>query len=247
MNKNLISLLAGTSLLIIFIFPIRGFSQKNDLNNGVRKIQVKSLPDGVLVTIKGEYEIHGRAPFYLPFPLNGRYSVQASKNGYENWSSKKFFSNNSENIFIIHLKKKTRAKAAVRSLLFPGWGHYYTGRKFGGIFFTSTVALAGAYAIFTQFDYKDEVDSFNRLKDQLTTLSPEELQQLNRQYGKIDDADTRRKRAFIVVGSLWALNILDSVIFFPDYGRGASSSKKQIQVSQDFSMDSVKLGLSLIF
>ncbi|RMF69521.1 MAG: hypothetical protein D6743_01695, partial [Calditrichaeota bacterium] len=152
-----------------------------------------------------------------------------------------------EKTMMIKLKRRTRTKAALRSFVFPGWGHFYSKRKASGILFTTVVAGAGAYALFTQLDYKDEVDKFNDLKDQLRTLSPEKLQELNDQFGKVEDADDRRKRAFVILGSVWVYNILDAILFFPDFGHIELSKNKQVHISQNFSNDTVKFGLSLEF
>ncbi|MFQ5707989.1 MAG: PEGA domain-containing protein [bacterium] len=208
---------------------------------------VNSNPAGAVVTLEGEYKVTGRTPFTVTFPLVGKYHIRAAKQGYESWSTKVFLTGNSESNLSISLKRLSRAKSALRSFFVPGWGQFYSDRKFHAFLFASMGVAAGAYSIFRQIDYKDEIDKFNRLKDQVSQ-STVSLQDLNKQFDKIEDADSERKKAFVILGAVWFYNFLDALIFFPSHeGQLNVSSNKRFQISQNVSKDAVELGVKVQF
>ena len=133
-------------LFLIVIFPFNSFGQEDDKSNelnlekkanekspGVNLVKIQSSPLGATVKLNGLYSIVGRTPFLVPYPLEGRYKIKATKEGYESETSHVNFFGNSESSIFIKLKPRTRIKAAMRSLLFPGWGQLYSGDKFRGV------------------------------------------------------------------------------------------------------------------
>ena len=101
-------------LFLIIMFPLSLFGQdggkSNDLNAAkktkkkspsVNLVKIQSSPLGATVQLDGVYSIVGRTPFLVPYPLEGRYKVKASKDGYESETSQvNFFGNNESSIFI---------------------------------------------------------------------------------------------------------------------------------------------------
>jgi len=90
---------------------------------------INSEPPGAAISLEGDYTINATTPCRLPDNLNGRYMLRASMPGYESWSGDIMIVPGQNNYFSFSLSSKTRYKAALRSLFFPGWGQYYSGQR----------------------------------------------------------------------------------------------------------------------
>lgn len=237
-------LLAGVLIAAAASLPASVWGQDGDAEHN---FVVQSKPQGALVKLEGEYEVSGRTPFTVTFPLMGRYEIEAVKAGYEKWASEVFLTGNSESNLTISLNRLSRIKAGLRSLFIPGWGQYYSDRKAHAFFFATAAVASGALATFAQLDFKSEVDEFNRLSENLGRESVT-LEDLHRQYDKVEDADDFRKKTFIVLGSVWFYNFIDALIFFPSHrGQVDITSNKKFQISQSVTDESVTVGVDVKF
>jgi len=209
-------------------------------------LTVKSNPQGAVVELIGEYEFVGRTPFVLPYPLFGKYRVKASKSGFEVINTEMSLSGDVGYTLDLHLLPKTRLKAFSRSIVFPGWGQYYSGRKFTGSLFLG--ATASALVVFAkneqryrnaQTDYKNAASLYNLPGASFEERSQAYLQVQNA-LKKLDDRENARNISLYVAGGIWLLNILESVLFFPD-------NAKKIDVFQKMSLNVMpdKSGLRL--
>jgi len=243
-------LLITFNALLLFLYSFLGVASstlgQESKSLAGNLLTVKSKPEGAIVQLIGEYEFVGRTPFILPYPLFGKYQVKASKSGFEGINTAIHLSGEVGYTFNLYLKPKTKLKALSRSLAFPGWGQYYSGRKFTGSIFLG--ATASALVVFAkneqryrnaQTDYENAASLYN-----LPDASFEERAQLDMQVQSalknLDDRKIARNISLYVAGGIWLLNVLESALFFPDYA-------KKINVFQKMSLNVMpdKSGLRL--
>ena len=123
----------------------------------------------------------------------------------------------------IALPRKRKSGAVVRSLLFPGLGHFYSGRSGRGVLYLlAELAVAGGtgYAIElgrrAREDYHDAKTAYLSLPDGLDQPAYD-----NARSGMVRKWDeTRTMRRYQIVGlcalaGIHALNVLDATIWFP--------------------------------
>lgn len=222
--KILISVLA----LIVFL-PFDSFGQADDKSNEldleeqaspkspVNLVKIQSSPLGATVQLSGLYSIVGRTPFLVPYPLEGRYKIKATKEGYESETSHINFFGNSESSIFIKLKPRTRIKAAMRSLVFPGWGQLYSGGKVrGAILGAASIGLIG-WTLFAHNDYNTSQNAFDRALENFNKQeikSEESSRNVDNKLAEAQDDYDFRKTMLLVTASFWAYNLIDSFIFF---------------------------------
>jgi hypothetical protein len=183
-------------------------------------VTIESTPPGALVYLTGEYQFVGRTPFLLPYPLYGKYRLQANRRGYNTVVSEHNFTGESNSVVKLRLSAKTPLKAFSRSLLFPGWGQFYSGRKAAGSFHVGTTAVAGIALAIRENHYKDAQTDYEAAYEnyQRGGSFDDEQQAFNRlqsAWQKLDKAKNYRNTSLYLLVGFWALNVLESVLFFP--------------------------------
>ena len=105
-------------------------------------------------------------PIRFPGELQGKFKLTVRSDGYETHRQ-------TLNLYLqypmeltLNLKPKTNIKAALRSLLIPGWGQMYSGRKGMGMIFTLLAAGATGYYIITDNNFYDKLDEYVRINSQ---------------------------------------------------------------------------------
>ena len=208
--------------------------------SGKDLVTINSRPSGAVVHLDGEYQFIGRTPFVVPYTVIGKYEVKASKPGYQPVRRVITFAGDASQELKLQLQLKTRLKATGRSLLAPGWGQFYSERKMIGSIYSSSAAISLIYLIKTQQDYLTSSRDYESL---LTTsnvggLSYEQqravIEKVENAWKSVESkSDTRDLNLYIIAG-IWAINMLDSYLFFPNYGR-------EIDVFQRFSLNSMPI------
>ena len=182
---------------------------------------INSDPPGAVITLDGEYKISATTPCRLPNDVNGKFALKATMPGYESWKGDIVIIPGQPNNFTLDLSAKTRFKAAVRSLFLPGWGQYYSGNKSRGFLINGATLAVGISTIVAQYDFRNKRNDYDRAKlDLQNATTYEEIQRLQQvvQDKNRDayDAESARNTLFYVTAGLWAYNVLDAVIFFPE-------------------------------
>jgi len=153
--------------------------------------------------------------------------VRATRPGYEKWTQAVVFSSEISQNLMIELTPKTRGKAALRSLLIPGWGQYYADEKtrsaIWGLAALSSGVVAAVYESryrSREDDWKDGMERFNRAETvgDKERLKEEVISLQRRAY----DAETDRRRAWSIVIGVWVVNMLDALVFFPEENKFAA-------------------------
>jgi len=193
-------------------------------------LQINSSPQGAVIELTGQYTFVGRTPFIVPYQLYGKYRIRASKEGYESKTARVNLVKQGFNTVTIKLSRKTRAKAALRSALFPGWGQFYGQNKTRGFLVSAFQLTLGAVAAFAVTDYNNKKNDYDQALanfDQ-NQLNQEEAQiafeQLQREFRRADDALNFRNTALYLTAGFWLYNIFDSLLFF-------SSGKATISIT----------------
>ena len=194
------------------------FSQK--LPKG---IEINSNPEAASIFIEGE--VVGKSPLVFPYTLNGKYQIRAIKRGYDTWKKTiKFTSNGPASITII-LKRKNRFKAAVRSIVWPGWGQLYSDKRIRGRL-TQVVqwGLVGAI-VYAEIDYRQKLDSYEDALQRYNQAKKSYLNkdyawnEISKDYAKVDKAFKLKKTFIGAALGVYAFNVLDALLFFPQYYR----------------------------
>ncbi len=185
-----------------------------------QRLLIDSTPAGAFVEINGAYHFVGRTPFVLPRPIQGEYLFKAKVEGYETSNSRVDVSRSGVNKITIKLSKRTRPKAAVRSIFLPGWGQFYGQGPVKGMLTVLGQAALGAATIVAAVDYENKKDdyeralsSFNRIRFNLEDANAA-LQAVNRKLSNARDAQDLRNAMLAATAGFWFLNVLDSILFF---------------------------------
>lgn len=234
-------------ILLLVTIPVCSLAQEKvdpkDVNlvkkkesNNANLVKVDSTPPGVIVHFNGLYSIVGRTPFVVPYPLEGRYKIKATKPGYESETSSVNFVGNSESSIMVKLKPKSRRKAALRSLVFPGWGQFYDDDKLRGVIISAANIALIATTSLAFNEYNQSQNALDRaVKNFETAMTEENSRIVQERLAEAQDDYDFRKTMILVTASFWAYNVLDSILFF-------SSGRDGIQVKTSFSSSANSFG-----
>jgi hypothetical protein len=201
-------------------------------------VSVSSRPSGATVILSGDYTVTGITPTSFSQGLQGLYRITAHHEGFETYHSTVVLSGRDAVALDFKLIPKTRLRAAIRSLVIPGWGQRYVDSKTKGTVLTlgAVAALATAGAMHLKYENRrDDFDDYNALFHATRSVEEREkmLAQLYTYQKKAYDAENNRNIALGVVGAIWAYNLLDAILFFPDYGLSVSGASLGFQPDHD--------------
>ena len=215
---------------------------------------VRSNPEGAEVTVEGDAIVSGVTPTFFQQGLIGQYRVQIKKYGYENYSTRVVLDPSRQMEISIDLSRKTGLKAAVRSLVIPGWGQRYGGQKSKGFLFHLLAAGSVTAYLIADHDFDKKYDRFQQREDAFDSASAAGAgyADMERLYGELVDAQQKaydaeevRRVTIGVVAGVWALNLIDALFFFPD--EGGTFSVKGLTVTPTADPNNVGLTLSRAF
>lgn len=205
--------------VFVFIRFVIGFVSTG-VYSQTNQITLSTNPNGAKIEMKGEYIITGVTPLKIPYDLTGVYKIKSSRNGYENWSAIYDFSGNNSKDFFFKLKPKTRFKAGLRSIFFPGWGQFYSDRKIQGFLISGLELTSALYTIKKITDHNRIIENYDKLlgnynKTNLTYQKRQNLKnQLINQEIKAEEAYDKKQMWIYILASVWTYNILDAIVFF---------------------------------
>ena len=169
----------------------------------------------------------GRLPIFDKEVDQGDYSLNFSSPGYESLTRNYRVSLGQQINQQINLRPKTRSRALLRSLLFPGLGQYYSadkdhgGRKVAGLIYATSavICIAGSGYLWNEFatannDYEDAKNNYL----QATLLADINNGRLDMEK-KHQISKDAQSTAFSITGitlGLWLWSTLDATFFFPN-------------------------------
>lgn len=240
--------LIHTPIRIILAFVAMSLTpvSAQNANGGQQLVTINSRPSGAVVHLDGEYQFVGRTPFVVPYAVVGKYEVKASKLGYQSLRRVITFSGDASQELQLQMKLKSRARAVGRSLLAPGWGQFYSDRRTVGALYSTGTAISLVMLIKSHQDYLRMSRDYESLlaRSQIGGLSYQQQREVfdtvNSAWLDVEKKSDLRDVNLYVLAGLWVVNILDSYLFFPNYGR-------EVEIFQRFSLHSRSLqdGLSV--
>jgi hypothetical protein len=216
---------------------------------------INSDPPGAAITLDGEYKLTATTPCRLPDNITGKFMMKAMMPGYETWSGDIMIIPGQANNFAFNMSAKTRLKAGLRSLFIPGWGQWYGGDKTRAFVVNFATLGFGVGTLIADHDFRVKKDDYDEANSDLANATSYEeitrLRQLviNRNRDAYN-AETTRNTFVIITAALWAYNIFDSMVFFPErklYFHQESIPIKQASIQPNFSLNTVGLTLTATF
>lgn len=207
----------------VLLMGMMQFCRGQNSEGDKKGLIIRTEPPGAMLYFDGDNSFVGAAPFKLKSNMVGNYRITAAKSGYEKRRFDYFFKGNESGVMKIRLQPKTEVKAGLRSLVFPGWGQYYSERKTSALFISLMTAAAGVGTLIAHRDYERVVDSYNLALDEYE--KNKKNYELSNQYWRIvadkqkkaDALFQRRQTWLYVTGGLWLYNFLDAIFFFPSF------------------------------
>lgn len=233
--------LASMVLLLLLIMAGSGLCQ-GDTTRVI--LRITSTPPGATVNLEGAYQLTTTTPADITQELIGTYRVKAEKYGYESWESYITLTPNQPASLRINLSAKTRVKAGLRSIILPGWGQFYSGRKGMGYFFAiGTVTLATGFVL-ADLDYSNKYDNYVNVRNSFDNAPSIEQkialkQQMDDKQRVAYDAQNLRNVALGVGIAFWAYNVVDNIFFFPPLESGVFE-----RVSANYDLQTGKIRLT---
>jgi hypothetical protein len=218
-------------------------------------LTVTSEPPGAEIFLRGDAALTGVTPSIFSQGLIGDYQLTLRKRGYENYSTRLVLDPFQKQQLSVSLVPKTRIKAAARSVFIPGWGQRYADKKTKGFVFTLLSLSSVAAFVVADQDFSDKFDTFEKRRSEfdeaLTTpgTSRDELERqlrlLNDAQDEAYDAENIRRVTIATAIGVWALNVLDALVFFPE--EHGTFSVKGLSLVPDVRDQTMKVTLSTRF
>jgi hypothetical protein len=128
-------------------------------------------------------------------------------------------------VISLEVAPKTRTKATVRSILFPGLGQKYMGNHGRGWFFQSLFLGVGVWAIEERQDYlsaQKEYEFDQQQLDNASTISEIEAARLEAEesWDKAQKRERRRNWSYIALGTAYLWNVIDASFVGEPSSRG---------------------------
>ncbi len=202
--------------LLLAAVSVRG---QEESKAPVRNITIKSEPAGALVLLSGEHRFAGRTPFILPYHLAGKYRISTNKRGYESFRAEYNFSSSTKGLLMLKLDVRTAGSAALRSFVAPGWGQFYSERKKWGLLWVGATTGSLAAFVVNELNYRDAQNDHRAALKALQNgpYSAQQKDAFDSALRRVNNAEDDRNLSLYILGGAWALNLLDSVIFFPNH------------------------------
>ncbi len=214
------------SIQLLFFILLLGFTAVTaQTENSDKYVTIDSRPSGAVVHLEGEYQFIGRTPFVVPYTVIGKYDIKASKLGYQGIQRSVTFSGNAPSEVQLRLSPKTRLKSFSRSFIIPGWGQYYSDRKLVGSLYAGVTAVSVIFLLKSQQDYMMASRDYENVlgKSELGGFSYQDrvrlLNEVDNEWKDLQKAEDVRNANLLIVAGVWALNMIDSFFFFPNYSR----------------------------
>jgi len=190
----------------------------------------------------GTYNFTFVAPGYEP--LNIRYSLTP------------------ENQLVVNeeivLNRKTRSKAMIRSLIYPGWGQSYSSdpsfpkrETVGRVFSLSAILSASAsvaswYGYFeSRTRYKSAYNNYKNAK--LLPALIETREEMREVHSEMTSFQSIAISLSSLYAGIWLLGSLETIISFPNYGIASSNTHNDVKLTYDDELKGANLSINVSF
>jgi len=213
-------------------------------------VLINTDPQGSLVRLTGELSLSGVSPVKFDRLLSGQYEIRVIRQGFEEYHSVAYFSEAQASQLDIKLVPKTKTKAFLRSLIIPGWGQRYYGNKNKSALFAIGMAASVVGYYFVKDDYDSKFDDYTARKEAYESATlwsdlPGLQAAMNDAQKRANDAEDKVNIMAAAVIGIYAINLLDSFLFFPEFDR--YTEYKAITAHPALDGDKVGVSLSVRF
>lgn len=196
------------------------------------EVRIATRPAGADVVFDGRAV--GKSPIGVGRVPYGRYQVSASRDMYEGKSETVVVDGPSHE-FTLTLTPKTKGKAILYSLLFPGGGQHYKGQHGKGWLFTLGVAGSAGFAVAQEGARKSAVDDYEAAhQGYLDAFSQAEMDRLfalsQEKWDEAEDKKKLRDYGWYAAGAIWALNVIDAALGWPAADAGVAVGAAPVEM-----------------
>lgn len=211
-------------------------------------VTVVSDPGGAIARLAGDAVVTGVTPAHFDQPLFGAYELIVSKPGYETHKRWVVLDPSRALEFDVRLSAKTRLKAALRSLVLPGWGQLYTDRHGKALLFAALTVGSGVAYLIADHRFDSKYDEFKDVEDRYYAAST--TAERTRLWGQMAaarrdayDAEDSRRITIGAAIAVWGLNLLDALISSPGHSSEVSVKNLSIVPSAGFEGVGMQVGV----
>lgn len=197
---------------------VRDYDLKVRLSVRSYLVRVVGAPAGAKVWL-GDTILVGALPCSTALTF-GSYNFKARAKGYRENGGLLTIDRDQDYKVRIDLKRRSRVKTALYSLLLPGRGQYYSNRPLWGTFYLLTWAGALAYTGVSVGGYVDARKGYDDARDDYLAAAnavdaARFYDEWQEKYGDAGKREKQLNRAITITAAWWAVNFLDAIVMFP--------------------------------
>ncbi len=186
--------------------------------------------------------------------LPGPHSLALQQKGHEKVKYALELGPNEVKKINVVFRRKTRGKAILKSLLFPGLGQGYSERRGQAVLFPVLELAAIGGALWATGQYNSSIDEYSSARAAyLSAFNDQEIASrrtaMNDAYNDVNSKEKLRNVFFGAAAGIWLWNIVDAALFAPKVESspkiGAEHSSTTFYLLQ--TRDGVKLNMSMHF
>ena len=112
--------------------------------------------------------------------------------------------------------RSSTPKAFILSMLHPGRGQFYQGKKVRGMLFSTLTVMSGLMSLEYHNRYDEEANRYEILVESYETAESSDERELLRkaadiQWDEVEDARTNRNTAYIITAGMWGWSVIDTL------------------------------------
>jgi len=236
------------------------------LKSGMKKIAMELVVGGKKSMLMGKVTfesdqplmvvIDGKevdeAPFYEYLITSGAHKVEY-KSKYGQILKDQIVSISADKTTLVDLKRNSRTMTMVKSLL-PGFGQFSTERPVAGTLYALGTTLCVGAVTFSFLDNSKKIDDYNKAVDSYKVLpastgistKKQKLSEINDLKSKADDSYDLYLYSMGAAVGIYAINILDALLFTPDLKIDIIAQNK-VEIKPSFTFDGNKIKTGFYF
>ena len=236
-------------------YKIAGIMPKKLKENdsaGISRLRVVGSPMGAQLTFNGS--VIGTIPLNDFQVLPGKYKLKVSALGFETADNSIKINIAETKLINIHLSQKKHSKAIIRSILIPGLGQRYSGKKLKSFFFPFMELAAIGGIIGAELKYDNEAiqysESIQKYQSAVSTYEIDSTRnQMEQCYISANNAKNQRNIAIGISAGIWIWNIVDVLIWGPksqnDKRMGSNSNLPKLHFSTIDAQPAISFAVNL--
>ncbi len=203
----------GEILKELTINQVKNYSMEFEFKGSLKII---GSPAGADVFINGKKE--GVLPLIMENLIVGTFSVEVDAAGYDKKNMNVDVSANKIESVQISINPKSKSKAMLKSIIFPGLGQKYSGRKLSSVMMFLTCTAAGAASIMFNNQYNKSEEEYNAAFEEYSNAITDFNQlktTVDSKYKSMKDNRKITNYMLYALSGFYIYNILDAAIFMP--------------------------------